>query len=149
MEPKKKLESDLKQAMRSNNNVAKRTIRMALSAIKLAEIDKGGELDEGTTLAILQKEIKGRRETIADAQKANRPDMIAAAEEEISFLEQYLPQQLSPEELEELARAAVAETGAKTPADIGKVMKILLPKTQGRAGGDQVSLAVRKVLQAG
>lgn len=149
MDTKKKLESDLKQAMRENNDVAKRTIRMALSAIKLAEIEKGGDLDEGATLAILQKEIKGRRETIVDAQKANRPDMVAAAEVEISFLEQYLPRQLSPQELDDLARAAVAEAGATSPADMGKVMKILLPRTQGRAPGDQVSQAVRKVLQAG
>ncbi|HVN56207.1 MAG TPA: GatB/YqeY domain-containing protein [Anaerolineaceae bacterium] len=149
MDTKKKLESDLKQAMRANDAVAKRTIRMALTAIKLAEIDKGGDLDEGATLAILQKEIKGRRETIADAQKANRPDMVAAAEEEISFLEQYLPRQLSPQELDDLARAAVTEAGATTPADMGKVMKILLPRTLGRATGDQVSQAVRKFLQAG
>ncbi len=149
MDTKEKLESGLRQAMRSNDDVARRTIRMALAAIKLGEVEKGSALDESAVLALLQKEIKGRRETIADAQRANRPDIVAATEAEIKFLEGYLPRQLTQEELETLARAAIAEAQASTPADMGKVMKILMPKIQGRTPGDQVSQVVRQILQAG
>ncbi len=147
MDTKTSLESDLKDAMRAGDDVRKRTIRMALASIRLAEVEKGGKLDEPAALSILQKEIKGRRETIQDAQKAMRPDLVAEAEAEILVLESYLPQQLTPEEVNKLAEEAVAEAGAKTPADMGKVMKILIPRVQGRAPGDQVSLAVRQILQ--
>jgi uncharacterized protein YqeY len=147
MDTKTSLETSLKDAMRSGDDVRKRTIRMALASIRLAEVEKGGPLDEPAVLSILQKEIKGRRETIQDAQRAMRPDLIAAAEAEIQVLESYLPQQLPFDDLKKMAQEAVSEAGAKTPADMGKVMKILMPRVQGRAPGDQVSLAVRQILQ--
>ncbi len=147
MDTKSRLENDLKSAMRSNDDLRKRTIRMALAAIKLAQVEKGGSLDESTVLSIVQKELKSRRETIQDAQKAMRPDLVNAAEQEISVLEEYLPKQLSTEELDRLALEAVQEVGAKNPADMGKVMKVLIPKIQGRAPGDQVSQAVRRQLE--
>ncbi len=141
------IEQALKEAMRNNDEVARRTLRMILSAIKLAEVEKGNALDEAALISILQKELKSRRESIADAEKANRPDLADAAKAEIAVIESFLPKQLSPEELETLAREAIQETGATTPADMGKVMKILIPKVQGRASGDQVSQTVRKLLQ--
>jgi hypothetical protein len=144
---KTQLESALKDAMRANDDVRKRTLRMALSAIRLAEVEKGGALDESATLAILQKEIKSRHEVIADAQRANRPDLEADANAEIKVLEEYLPQPFTPEELEALARQVIAEVGATGPREMGQVMKALLPRLQGRATGDQASQAVRKLLQ--
>lgn len=147
METRARLENDLKTAMRSNDDLRKRTIRMALAAIRLAQIEKGAALDENAVIAILQKEVKSRRETIADAQKAIRPDLVTGAEQEIGVLEQYLPKQLDSTELDRLALEAIQESGAKTPADTGKVMKILMPKIQGRAPGDQVNLAVRRQLE--
>jgi uncharacterized protein YqeY len=141
------IEQALKEAMRNNDEVARRTIRMILSAIKLAEVEKGVALDESALLAVLQKELKSRRESIADAEKANRFDLAEAAKAEIAVIESFLPKQLSLEELEALAREAIQEVGATTPADMGKVMKILIPKVQGRASGDQVSQVVRKLLQ--
>ncbi|MEJ5313909.1 MULTISPECIES: GatB/YqeY domain-containing protein [Anaerolinea] len=141
------IEQALKEAMRNNDEVARRTIRMILSAIKLAEVEKGAALDESALLAVLQKELKSRRESIADAEKANRSDLAEAAKAEIAVIESFLPKQLSMEELEALAREAIQEAGATTPADMGKVMKILIPKVQGRASGDQVSQMVRKLLQ--
>ncbi len=147
MNNKQQLENALKDAMRAQDEARKRTLRMALSAIKLAEVEKGGALDELAVTAMLQKEVKSRRETINDAQKAGRPDLIALAEEEIQILEGFLPQPLTDEELAAAAQAVIKEVGAKMPNDMGKVMKELLPRLQGRAANDRVSQTVRKLLQ--
>jgi len=104
-------------------------------------------MDEAAYLAVIQKEIKARRETIADAEKANRPDLITQAEQEIIILQGYLPAALSQEELENLARSAISEIGATSIREIGQVMKVLMPRLQGRATGDQASQVVRKLLQ--
>jgi uncharacterized protein YqeY len=147
METKKQIEKDLIDALRASDNVRKRTLRMVLSSIKLAEIEKGESLDEGKTLAIFQKEIKSRREAISDAKRANRPDLVTEAEAEIDILESYLPQPLTTEELEALASKAIAEVGASSPKEISPVMKILMPRVQGRADGSQVSQVVRQLLE--
>jgi uncharacterized protein YqeY len=147
MTTKVQLEAALKDSLRSGDEIRKNTLRMALSAIKLAEIDKGILLDETGVDSILQKEVKSRRESIADAQRANRPDLVAAAEAEIVILESYLPKAMPSEELDALARQAVQEAGATSIREMGQVMKILLPRLQGRASGDQASQAVRKLLQ--
>ncbi len=144
---KAQLESALKDAMRSGDEVRKSTIRMVLSAVRLSEVEKGGPLDEAGLLAVLQKEVKSRRESIADAQKANRADLVSASEAEIVVLETFLPKSMPPEELESLARQAVAEVGATSVREMGQVMKVLIPRLQGRATGDQASQAVRKLLQ--
>ena len=146
MDTKARLTTDLTTAMRKNDDLRKRTIRMALASIRLAEVEKGASLDENTVLSLLQKELKSRRETIQDAQRAQRPDLVAAAEQEIGVLEEYLPKQLTPEELDALAIESIQEAGATSPADLGKVMKMIMPKVQGRATGDQVSQAVRRHL---
>jgi uncharacterized protein YqeY len=148
MDTKQKLEDALKDAMRAKDDVRKRTIRMALSAIKLSEIANGGSIDEVSTASILQKEIKGRRESIEDAQKANRSDLIAASEEEILVLETFLPKPLNDDELRSQIENAIAEVGAKAPNDMGKVMKVLIPRLQGRAASDRVSQMVRQILQS-
>jgi uncharacterized protein len=146
MDTKSRLQAALRDAMRANDDAQKRTIRMALTTIQLAEVEKGGPLDEPALIAIIQKEVKGRRETILDAEKAMRPDLIAAAEQEILILGTYLPAQLSQEALEKMVREAIAEVGATTQADTGKVMKVLLPRVQGQAPNDQVSRLVRQEL---
>jgi len=143
---KAQLENDLKEAMRANDDLRKRTIRMALSAIKLAEIEKGATLEDSAMLVTLQKEIKSREEAIADAERANRPDLIAASQAEMAVLQAYLPKQLSAEELEGLAKQAIEESGATSIREMGQVMKLLVPRLQGRATGDQASQMVRKLL---
>jgi len=147
METKAKLEQALKTAMKAGDDVARRTIRMALAAIRQVEIDKRIELDESAVLAIIQKEIKTRRESVEEARKAERADIVAATEAEIKILETFLPPAMSADELKALVMAAIAEAGAVSPADMGKVMKILIPRLAGRAPGDQVSAAVRLALQ--
>lgn len=146
MSIKVNLENDLKQAMKSGDDLAKRVIRMALSAMKFNEIEKGAAIDDAGAMAILQKEIKSRKESIADAEKAGRADLISASQAEIALLEKYLPQSLPPEELEALARQAIQEAGATSLREMGQVMKLLMPRLQGRATGDQASQVVRSLL---
>lgn len=146
MDTKEQLEAALKAAMKSGDDLRKRTLRMALSSIRFIEIEKGKPLDEIQVQAVLQKEVKSRQETIAEAQRANRPDLEAATRDEITVLEAFMPKQLLPDELEALARQAINEVEATTPADMGKVMKTLMPRLQGRATGDQASAVVRKLL---
>lgn len=146
MSTKERLQKDLQDSIRSNDEVRKRTLRMALSAIRLMEVEKGVALDETAVISILQKEVKGRHEAIADAERANRPDLVEASRLELAILESYLPKGLSEAELESLARQAIAEAGATSLAQMGQVMKILIPRLQGRAGGDQASQMVRKLL---
>lgn len=146
MDTKANLNQALKDAMKSGDEPRKRTVRMVLAAIKQVEVDKRIELDEAAVIAILQKEVKTRRESLEEAKKAERQDLAAAAQVEIDILNTFLPQSMSGEELRELARQAISETGASGPADMGKVMKAMLPKVAGRAPGDQVSAAVRELL---
>ncbi len=147
MDTKIQLENDLKDAIRANDDLRKRTIRLALSSIRLSEVEKGSQLDENAVLIILQKEVKSRLELIEDAQRASRPDLEKAARAEIEVLESYLPRPLSAEELEALAKQVIAETGAASQREMGQVMKILIPRLEGRATGEQASFVVRKLLQ--
>ncbi len=147
MDTRQKLGTSLKDAMRSGDEMRKQNVRMIMSAIRFNEIEKGASLDEAGVIAVIQKELKSRQEALQDAQKANRPDLAERSKAEIAFLQSFLPQQMTEEELLDLARQTIAEVGAAGPADMGKVMKAMMPKVQGRATGDQVSQAVRKALQ--
>ena len=147
MDLKSTLQTDLKDAMRHGDEARKSTIRMALTAIKLAEVEKGSNMDETAYLAIIQKEIKGRRESIADAERAHRPDLIPPAEEEIKILQGYLPTALSEGELEAIVKEVILEVGASSMREMGQVMKALIPRLQGRASNDQASQVVRRLLQ--
>lgn len=146
MTTKADLEAALKDAMRAGDDMRKSTIRMALAAVKFIEKERGVTLDETAVTAIVQKEIKSRREAADEGQKANRPDLVEAAQAESAILESFLPKGLSSEELDILAQQAVTESGAASLRDMGAVMKILMPRLQGRASGDQASQAVRKLL---
>ncbi len=147
MSLKSELEDALKDAMRAKDKPRKSTLRMALSAVKLAEVERRDELEDEAVLRILQKEVKSRRELIEDAEKADSPDMIKEAEAEIKILEGYLPQALSSDELQTLVVEAIAEVGASAPGDMGNVMKVIIPKVAGRADGGQISQIVRDTLQ--
>ncbi|HTX92125.1 MAG TPA: GatB/YqeY domain-containing protein [Anaerolineales bacterium] len=147
METKEKLETALKTAMKSGDDVSKRSIRMVLAAVRQVEIDKQIKLDEPAVLAIIQKEIKTRKESVEEARGVGRADIVAATEAEITVLQTYLPEAMSADELNTLVKAAIAEAGASSPTDMGKVMKLLMPRVAGRAPGDQVSAAVRQLLQ--
>ena len=147
METKLKLEQALKTAMKAGDDVTKRTVRMSLAAIRQVEIDKRVSLDENSVLTILQKEIKTRKESVEEASRANRADIVASTLAEIKVLEGYLPAALSTDEIIDLARSAITEVGASTSTDLGRVMKTLMPLLAGRAAGEQVSAIVRGLLQ--
>ena len=147
MNKKIDLENALKDAMRANDDVARRTIRMALSSIKLSEVEKGAALEDPELTAILQKEVKSRKEAMQEAEKANRPDLLEAAKADVVVLEKFLPKPMNPAELEKLTREVISEVGATTMTDMGKVMKVLLPRLDGRAPNDQVSQIVRQLLR--
>jgi len=146
MVTKSELETELHSAMRSGDDLRKRTLRMILSSVKLAEVEKRGELDEAGMQAVLQREVKTRQEAIADAEKAQRPDLAAATHAELAVVQAYLPAQLSPDELEQMTRQAITATGAAGPQDMGRVMKEIMPKLQGRADGKTVNEIVRRLL---
>jgi uncharacterized protein YqeY len=120
---------------------------MVLAAVKQAEVDKRTELDDMAVTGILQKEVKNRREALEEARKANRSDLVEANEAEIKVLETFLPKAMPADELRALVQDAIRETGASSPADMGKVMKSVMPKVAGRAPNDMVSAAVREQLQ--
>lgn len=143
---KNTFEEALHDAMRQKDETAKNTFKILLSSIKMAEIDKGAPLDEAAIQSILQKEIKMRRESIIEFQKGERPDLIQLAEAEISILQKFLPAQISDEEIKNAAIEAIREVNAALPSDMGKVMKILIPKLAGKAPADRISTIVRALL---
>ncbi|HLA99669.1 MAG TPA: GatB/YqeY domain-containing protein [Anaerolineales bacterium] len=146
MSTKTRLETDMREALRHGDDRRKSTLRMALASIKLLEIDKGAPLDEGEALAVLHKEVKSRRESIADAERAGRLELAAESQSEIAILESYLPKPFTEAELEELARQVIAEVGASSSREMGVVMKVLVSRLEGRATGSQASQVVRKLL---
>ena len=144
---KTQLNDSMKDAMKSGDEVRKRTVRMVLAAVKQAEVDKRTELDDMAVMNLIQKEMKNRRESMEEAKKANRTDLVEANEAEIKVLEVFLPKAMPAEELRALVQSAIDETGASAPADMGKVMKAVMPKVAGRAPNDIVSATVRELLQ--
>jgi uncharacterized protein YqeY len=146
MNTKVQLQNDLKEAMLNKDSVRKNTIRMVLAAIKNAEIDKGQELEDSEIQVIIQKEVKSRRETIEEAKRVNRLDIADENESEIKILDTYLPKQLSTDEINSMARSAIAEVGATSPHEIGQVMKVLMPRVRGQADGKEVNQIVRQLL---
>ena len=148
MTTKTQLNDSMKDAMKSGDEVRKRTVRMVLAAVKQAEVDKRTELDDMAVMNLIQKEMKNRRESLEEAKKANRADLVEANESEMKVLEAFLPKAMPAEELRTLVQAAIDETGAATPADMGKVMKVVMAKVAGRAPNDVVSATVRELLQS-
>jgi uncharacterized protein YqeY len=143
---KTRLQQDLKTAMRDKDEVRKRALRFTLAAIKNAEVDKIGELDGAEMDALLQAQVKRRRDTIDELEKAGRLEAQAVEKAELECLLDYLPQQLSREEIELAARAVIAELGANSPAQMGQVMKCLMAELKGRADGRLVSQVVKELL---
>ena len=146
MNLKERLQADLVIAMKSHDETTKWVVKMIKSAIQLAEVAKVGELDQDEMLAIIQKEIKTREESKADAQKAHREDLVTQADEQIACLKTYLPAQLDAEELKDLVRSVIAQCNATSAKDMGIVMKTLQPLLAGRASNAEASRVVRELL---
>jgi uncharacterized protein len=142
-----RLDADMKQAMKDKDKIRLSTIRMVRTAIKNAEIDQQKTLSEDEVLAILNRELKQRRDSLQAFESAGRTDLVEAVNQEIGVLMEYLPKQLSEGELTELVQQAIRETGASSKADMGKVMSVLMPKVKGRADGKLVNQLVQQHLQ--
>ena len=144
---KERIDADLKEAMRSKDELGTSVLRMLKSAVKYKEVEPGGHaLEDGGVLAVIQTLIKQRRDSVEQFRAGGRTDLADKEEREIAKLQSYLPAQMSPDELRAEVRAAIAQVGAKSPKDMGAVMKALLPKVQGRAEGKAVSEAVKAEL---
>lgn len=141
-----RLEQDMKTALKNKDKTKLGVIRMIRSSIKNAEIERGRPLEEGEVLEVVARELKQRKESFLEFEKAGRSELAEKVKAEIAVVESYLPAPLSEEELRELARQVIAEVGASTPADMGKVMKEIIPRVKGRAGGKEVSRIVRGLL---
>jgi uncharacterized protein YqeY len=136
----------MKAAMKSGAKERLAAIRLILAAVKQREVDERCELTDADILVVLDKMIKQRRESIAQYSKAGRTDLAEAEAAEISVIQGYLPAALSAEEIERIVQEAMATVGAKTVADIGKVMNLAKPRLQGRADMSQVSARIKSLL---
>src|ERR1700720_1234501 len=127
-----RITEDMKSAMRAGEKERLAAIRLALAAIKQREVDERITLDDGQVLAVLDKMIKQRRESITQFESGGRADLVAKESAELAVLQSYLPAQLSDTDIETLIRAAIASTGAASMKDMGKVMAVVKPQVQGR-----------------
>ena len=143
---KEKLLEDLKSAMKEKNTNKKNAVQMVRTAILQKEKDKGIEVTDEQIIDIIAKEVKKRKDSLADFEKANRQDLIDQINEEIEVLEGYLPKQLTDEELEEIVSKIVTEVGATNIKDMGKVMKEAKAQIGARADGKRINEMVKKIL---
>lgn len=140
------LMSDLKNAMKSGDKIRLSVIRMVRAQVKNAEIAKQKSLDDSDILGVISKEAKQRRESIAEFQKGNRQDLVAKEEAELAILLEYLPKQLSHEEIVAAARQVIDEVGARGPGDKGKVMPRVIARLKGQAEGREINTVVTELL---
>ena len=143
---KEKLDQDLKAAMRAGDRSRVSIIRLVRAGIKYAEVAKGATLDESGVISVIMKEIREHRDSLAEFKKANRTDLTKKNEEELEILLEYLPQQMSREEIAAAAQEVIAQIGARGTADKGKVMPVLMAQLRGKADGRDVNEVVSDLL---
>lgn len=147
MSLKGRLMEDLKAAMKSKDKVRKNAITMIRAAIKQKEVDQRIELTDEDIIDVIAKQSKQKRDSLEDFKKAERQDLIELTKEEINILSEYLPQQLTEEEIDEIVKMSIDEVGANSSQDIGKVMSHVMPKVKGRADGSIINRIVRQYLK--
>ncbi|HEY3414162.1 MAG TPA: GatB/YqeY domain-containing protein [Armatimonadota bacterium] len=143
-----RLNDDLKASMRSGDTVRRDTIRLLISSLKLTQIDHKGELDEETEARVVAKEVKQRKDSIAEYRKAGRDDLADREQAELDILGAYMPAQMTADEIRALVMAAIDRTGATGPADLGRVMKDAVPAAKGRADGSVINSVAREILMS-
>lgn len=141
-----RISDELKEAMRAKDKVRLRTLRALRTALREKEIEEGGDLTEEQELQIVQKQAKQRREAIEQYEKGNREDLVAKEQEELAVLQDYLPRQLTDEEVEEVVAEIIDDTGASSMADMGNVMGRAMSQLRGRADGRRVQQIVQREL---
>lgn len=145
---KQKLSDDLKQALRGGDKVRRSVIRLVMAAIKNAEIARQTTLNDTDILGVIAKEIRQRHESIEAFRQGNRQDLVAQEEAELAVLTEYLPQQMTREEIIAAARQVIAEVGAQGSSDKGKVMPKLIAQLKGRADGREINAVVTELLSS-
>ena len=145
---KQKLTDDLKQAMRDGDKVKRSVIRLAMAAIKNTEIARQTTLDDTDILGVIAKEARQRQESIDAFKQGNRPDLVAQEEAELAVLKEYLPRQMTREEIIAAARQVIEKVGAQGPGDKGKVMPQLIAQLKGRADGREINAVVTELLSS-
>ena len=143
---KQKLTGDLKQAMKDGDTVKRSTLRLLMASIGNAEIAKRAALDDADILGIIAKEVRQRQESIESFKQGNRPDLVAKEEVEMVLLQEYLPQQMTREEVVKAARQVIGEVGAQGLGDKGKVMPKIIAQLKGRADGREINAVVTELL---
>jgi uncharacterized protein YqeY len=143
------IESAMRAAMKARDALRVSTLRMAMAAAHNRQIELGHELTDAEVVEVLDRQVKQRRESIELYREGGRPELADAEEAEMAILHEFLPEPLTEDEIERLVRDAVAATGANGPADMGRVMGVLVPQTKGRADGKAVSDLVRRLLSEG
>lgn len=143
---KERITEDMKSAMRAKDKDRLKTIRLILAAVKQQEVDNQSEVDDTAILAILDKLVKQRRESIKQYDDAGRDDLSIIEQEEVKVIQDYLPEQLSQSEIDVLVKEAVSATGAESMRDMGKVMAYIKPKAQGRADMGAISALIKSNL---
>jgi uncharacterized protein YqeY len=146
MDLQSQLMADLKVAMRERDDTRKGTIRMVLAALKNARVDKNADLTEEEMLAVLTKEVRQRRDSLSEYDKAGREDLVADEQAALDILEVYMPKMLSEEEIADMAREVIGELGATSPKQMGQVMREMMGRIKGRADGRLVNQVVRQLL---
>lgn len=147
MSLKDKLMEDLKSSMKSKDKLKKDVVTMVRSAVKQKEVDERVELDDEAIIEIISKQVKQKRDAIEDFRKGERDDLVKLTEDEVGILLEYLPEQLSEEELKGLVADAIEKTGATTMKDMGKIMGHLMPVIKGRADGSLVNKIAKEYLK--
>ncbi len=145
---KEKLNNDLKQALRGGDKVRRSVIRLALSAVHNAEIARQAALEDNDILGIIAKEARQRQESIEAFRQGNRPDLVAQEEAELVILNEYLPRQMTRDEIIAEARRVIEEVGAQGPGDKGKVMPKLIAQLKGKADGREINAVVTELLSS-
>ena len=143
---KEKLMEDLKLSMKDKDTVRKNTVQSVRAAIKQVEVDNRVELSDDDIIGVIAKEAKKRKDVLPEYEKSGRTDLIDELKREIEILMGYLPSQLSKEELGEIVKNAIAEVGASSMKDIGKIMANVMPKIKGRADGGMVNAIAKELL---
>ncbi|RYL91573.1 GatB/YqeY domain-containing protein [Sporolactobacillus sp. THM7-4] len=141
-----RLTTDMKQAMRAKDKVRLSVIRMIKTSMQNESIKLGRELSDDEALSVLTRELKQRKDSLQEFENAGRQDLVDEVSKEIEIVQSYMPEQLSDDELQSIIEETISEVGAKSKADIGKVMKAVMPKIKGRADGSSVNRLVRSQL---
>jgi uncharacterized protein YqeY len=143
---KEKLLNDLKDAMKDKDRIRKDTIQIIRAAVLQVEKDKQVTLEDEGIADVLAKELKKARDVLSEMEKSDRSDLIEKSKREIEIIQQYMPEQLTDEQVEDIIKEAIKETEAVSAKDLGKIMKVVMPKVKGRSDGSKVNEIAKKLL---